>query len=41
MSQNHSDTDYKNIVTELEKSDEQRETQVAQRMREQRKGVFE
>ncbi|WP_066073672.1 FMN-binding negative transcriptional regulator [Neobacillus soli] len=40
MSQNRSDTDYKNIVTELEKSDEQGETQAAQWMREQRKELF-
>ncbi len=40
MSQNRSDTDYKSIVTELEKSDEQREIQVAHWMREQRKGLF-
>ena len=41
MSQNRSDTDYKNIVAELEKSDDQGETQVAQWMRVQRKSVFE
>ena len=41
MSQNRSDTDYKNIVAELEKSDDQGETQVAQWMRVQRKEVFE
>jgi transcriptional regulator len=41
MSQNRRDTDYKNIVTELEKSKEQGETQVAKWMREQRKGLFE
>jgi transcriptional regulator len=41
MSQNRSDTDYKNIVTELEKSADQEETQVAQWMREKRKGLFE
>ncbi|MFD0828477.1 FMN-binding negative transcriptional regulator [Neobacillus sp. M.A.Huq-85] len=41
MSQNRKDTDYKKIVTELEKSDEQAETQVADWMREKRKGLFE
>src|SRR5579875_3692362 len=41
MSQNRSDTDYKNIVTKLEKSDEQAEIQVAEWMRKQRKGLFE
>lgn len=41
MSQNRNDTDYKSIVTELEKSDEQEETQVAEWMREQRKDLFE
>lgn len=41
MSQNRSDTDYKNIVTELEKSKEQGETQVAKWMREKRKRLFE
>lgn len=38
MSQNRNDTDYKAIITELEKSNEQGEIQVAQWMREQRKG---
>jgi transcriptional regulator len=41
MSQNRSDTDYKNIVKELEKSDDQGETQVAKWMRAQRKEEFE
>ncbi|WDL95832.1 FMN-binding negative transcriptional regulator [Alicyclobacillus sp. ALC3] len=41
MSQNRSDLDYKRIVTELENSDEQTNVQVAQWMREQRKGLFE
>jgi transcriptional regulator len=41
MSQNRKDTDYKKIVTELEKSDGQGEIQVAEWMREQRKGLFE
>ncbi|MFC7393791.1 FMN-binding negative transcriptional regulator [Scopulibacillus cellulosilyticus] len=41
MSQNRKDTDYKRIVTELEKSDEQEEVQVAQWMRKQREGLFE
>ncbi|RNB84747.1 FMN-binding negative transcriptional regulator [Brevibacillus fluminis] len=40
MSQTHSDTDYKSIVGKLEKSNEQGENQVAQWMREQRKGLF-
>ncbi|QRG70815.1 FMN-binding negative transcriptional regulator [Brevibacillus choshinensis] len=40
MSQNRNDTDYTSIVTELEKSDDQGEIQVAQWMREQRKGLF-
>lgn len=37
MSQNRSDSDYKSIVAELEKSNEHGEKQVAQWMREQRK----
>jgi len=41
MSQNRSDTDYKSIVAELEKSEDQEEIQVAQWMREKRKGLFE
>jgi transcriptional regulator len=41
MSQNRNDTDYKAIITELEKSNEQGEIQVAQWMREQRKGLIE
>ncbi len=41
MSQNRNDTDYKSIVAELEKSKEQGDIQVAQWMREQRKGLFE
>lgn len=41
MSQNRKDTDYKKIVNELDKSDEQGDRQVAQWMREQRKGLFE
>lgn len=41
MSQNRKDDDYKRIVMELEKSNEQEETKVAQWMREQRKGLFE
>ncbi|MGC4376560.1 FMN-binding negative transcriptional regulator [Fictibacillus sp. Mic-4] len=40
MSQNRSDTDYKSIVAELEKSNEQGETQVARWMREKRKELF-
>ncbi|SEN67339.1 FMN-binding negative transcriptional regulator [Lihuaxuella thermophila] len=40
MSQNRNDTDYKSIVAELEKSNEQGENQVAQWMREKRKGLF-
>ncbi|WP_251026833.1 hypothetical protein [Bacillus sp. ISL-46] len=40
MSQNRSDADYKSIVAELEKSNEQGEIQVAQRMRERRNGPF-
>ncbi|WNC15821.1 FMN-binding negative transcriptional regulator [Brevibacillus brevis] len=40
MSQNRNNTDYKSIVGELEKSDEQGDIQVAQWMREQRKGLF-
>lgn len=40
MSQNRNDTDYKTIVGELEKSNEQEDVQVAQWMREQRKGLF-
>lgn len=40
MSQNRSDTDYKKIITELEKSDQQAEVHTAQWMREQRKGFF-
>lgn len=40
MSQNRNDTDYKAIITELEKSNEQGEIQVAQWMREQRKGLI-
>ncbi|MGJ7909946.1 FMN-binding negative transcriptional regulator [Neobacillus sp. LXY-1] len=40
MSQNRSDTDYKSIVGELETSNDQEEVQVAQWMREQRKGLF-
>ncbi|WP_026679418.1 FMN-binding negative transcriptional regulator [Fictibacillus gelatini] len=40
MSQNRSDTDYKSIVTELEKSNEQGEIQVARWMREKRKELF-
>ncbi|MED4729700.1 FMN-binding negative transcriptional regulator [Aneurinibacillus migulanus] len=40
MSQNRNNTDYKSIVAELEKSNEQEEIQVAQWMREQRKGLF-
>lgn len=40
MSQNRNNTDYKSIVTELEKSNEQGEIQVAQWMREQRKELF-
>ncbi|MDF2681663.1 MAG: protease [Brevibacillus sp.] len=40
MSQNRNNTDYKSIVAELEKSNEQGEIQVAQWMREQRKGLF-
>ncbi|MCH5586614.1 FMN-binding negative transcriptional regulator [Shimazuella sp. AN120528] len=40
MSQNRNDTDYKSIVSELEKSNDQGEILVAQWMREQRKGVF-
>lgn len=40
MSQNRSDTEYKSIVAELEKSNEQGEIQVAQWMREKRKGIF-
>ncbi|MEH7108478.1 FMN-binding negative transcriptional regulator [Bacillus sp. JJ1764] len=40
MSQNRSDTDYKSIVSELETSNDQEEVQVAQWMREQRKGLF-
>lgn len=41
MSQNRKDADYKRIVTELEKSDEQGEVLVAKWLREQRKGLFE
>lgn len=41
MSQNRNNTDYKSIVAELEKSKEQGEIQVAQWMREQRKGLFD
>jgi transcriptional regulator len=41
MSQNRKDPDYKRIVTELEKSRDQGEIQVAEWMREQRKGLFE
>lgn len=41
MSQNRKDTDYKRIVKELEKSDEQGEVLVAEWLREQRKGLFE
>lgn len=40
MSQNRNNTDYKSIVAELEKSNEQGDRQVAQWMREQRKGLF-
>lgn len=40
MSQNRNDTDYKSIVGELDKSKDQGEIQVAQWMREQRKGLF-
>lgn len=40
MSQNRNNTDYKSIVAELEKSNEQGEIQVAQWMREQRKDLF-
>lgn len=40
MSQNRNNTDYKSIVTELEKSDDQGESQVAEWMREQRKELF-
>ena len=40
MSQNRNDTDYKSIVAKLEKSKEQGESQVAQWMRERRKGLF-
>lgn len=40
MSQNRNDTDYKSIVTELEKSNEQGDIQVAEWMREQRKELF-
>lgn len=41
MSQNRKDTDYKRIVAELEKSDQQEEIQVAKWMREHRKELFE
>lgn len=41
MSQNRNDPDYKSIVTELEKSNEPVEQQVAKWMREQRKSLFE
>lgn len=40
MSQNRNDTDYKSIVTELEKSDEPVDKQVARWMREKRKDLF-
>lgn len=40
MSQNRNDTDYQSIVAELEKSNDQGEIQVAEWMREQRKGLF-
>lgn len=40
MSQNRNNTDYKSIVGELEKSNEQGDIQVAQWMREQRKDLF-
>ncbi|TCT20884.1 PaiB family negative transcriptional regulator [Melghiribacillus thermohalophilus] len=40
MSQNRSDTDYKSIVAELEKSNQKEEIQVAKWMREKRKGLF-
>nr|WP_286176806.1 FMN-binding negative transcriptional regulator [Lysinibacillus sp. SDF0063] len=40
MSQNRNNTDYQSIVTELEKSKDQEEIQVAQWMREQRKELF-
>ncbi|MBL4950637.1 FMN-binding negative transcriptional regulator [Neobacillus sp. OS1-32] len=41
MSQNRHDIDYKSIVTELEKSKDQDEIQVAKWMREKRKELFE
>lgn len=40
MSQNRSDTDYQSIVVELGKSNELRDVQVAEWMRERRKGLF-
>ncbi|MGC5328100.1 FMN-binding negative transcriptional regulator [Brevibacillus sp. SYSU BS000544] len=40
MSQNRNDTDYQSIVTELEKSNDQEEIQVAKWLREKRKGLF-
>lgn len=40
MSQNRNDTDYKSIVTELEKSNEQGDNQVAEWLRKQRKELF-
>lgn len=40
MSQNRNDEDYKAIVTELEKSNEEGELKVAQWMREHRNEVF-
>ena len=40
MSQNRSDIDYQSIVDELENSKEQGAMQVAEWMREHRKGLF-
>lgn len=40
MSQNRDNVDYQSIVTELEKSEEQRDIQVAKWLREQRKELF-